>query len=177
MRDKADLRRALLAARSAITTDARRQYDAAIGAHVLAWWRTRPVQTLGIFWPMRGEPDLRDVYAELAAQGVQLALPLVVARDAPLQFAAWAPGAPLEVDAMGVSVPALIPATRQDHAESRVRADSVCRLQRRAGAARLWRRLLRPHAGRGAAPVCNRYRVCEWIGALRCGAAPTSRWI
>lgn len=110
MRDKAELRRALLAARSAIATDARRQYDAAIGAHVLAWWRTHPVQTLGIFWPMRGEPDLRDVYAKLAAQGLQLALPLVVARDAPLQFAAWAPGEPLEVDAMGVSIPALIPA-------------------------------------------------------------------
>jgi 5-formyltetrahydrofolate cyclo-ligase len=106
MRDKADLRRALLAARSAIAADARRQYDAAIGAHVLAWWGTHPVRTLGIFWPMRGEPDLRDVYVELAAHGVQLALPLVVARDAPLQFAAWAPGEPLETDAMGVSIPA-----------------------------------------------------------------------
>ena len=59
---------------------------------------------------MRGEPDLRDVYAELAAQGVQLVLPLVVARDAPLQFAAWAPGEPLETDAMGVSIPAQISA-------------------------------------------------------------------
>ena len=59
---------------------------------------------------MREEPDLRDVYAELAAQGVQLALPLVVARDAPLQFAAWTPGEPLEVDAMGVSIPAQISA-------------------------------------------------------------------
>ena len=106
MRNKADLRRTLLAARSAIAADARLQYDAAIGAQVLAWWRTRPVQTLGIFWPMRGEPDLRKPYAELAAQGVQLALPLVVERDAPLQFAAWAPGDALVPDALGASIPA-----------------------------------------------------------------------
>jgi len=106
MREKADLRRLLLAARSAIATDARQQYDTAIGAHVLAWWRIHPVRILGIFWPMRGEPDLRDVYAELAAQGVQLALPLAIKPDAPLQFAAWAPGDALVPDALGVSIPA-----------------------------------------------------------------------
>lgn len=103
---KADLRRTLLAARSAIAADARLQYDAAICAQVLTWWDANPVQILGIFWPVRSEPDLRSAYAELAARGVQLALPLVVADDAPLQFAAWAPGDELVLDTFGVSIPA-----------------------------------------------------------------------
>lgn len=106
MRDKAALRRTLLAARAAIATDTRARHDAAISTQVLAWWDASPVQTLGIFFPMRGEPDLHAAYAALAARGVQLALPMVVGRAAPLQFAAWTPGQALVSDALGVSVPA-----------------------------------------------------------------------
>jgi 5-formyltetrahydrofolate cyclo-ligase len=102
---KSGLRRQLLANRHAIAAEVRQAWDNAIGERVLAWWRANTAVTLGIYWPIRDEPDLRPVYDELARQGVQLALPVVVERDAPLHFAAWKPGDGLVRDAHGVPVP------------------------------------------------------------------------
>jgi 5-formyltetrahydrofolate cyclo-ligase len=103
---KQDLRKLLLARRKAITPEQRAQYDAALSAHVLAWWEQQPVSSLGVYWPIRGEPDLGAAYLELTRHGVQLALPVVVAADAPLQFVKWIPGAELVADSMKVPVPA-----------------------------------------------------------------------
>lgn len=63
------------------------------------------MQTLGVFWPIRGEPDLRPAYEDLVARNVRLALPIVTGKDAPLVFVNWNPGDPMEKDAFGVSVP------------------------------------------------------------------------
>jgi 5-formyltetrahydrofolate cyclo-ligase len=106
MLNKANLRKALIAKRSAIAPDLRAQWDQEIGNKLLAWWRMSHVPVLGIYWPMRGEPDLRKTYASLAEQGVQLALPVVVKKDAPLAFARWVPGDAVVKDGYGVSVPA-----------------------------------------------------------------------
>lgn len=106
MVEKTSLRRALIANRQAIEPEVRNQWDAAIGARVIDWWALHGAQTLGVYWPVRGEPDLRNVYVELAARGVQLALPVVIAKNEPLRFAAWAPGDPLITDALGVAIPA-----------------------------------------------------------------------
>lgn len=102
---KSGLRRQLLADRHAIAAEVRQTWDNAICERVLAWWRANTAVTLGIYWPIRDEPDLRPVYDELARQGVQLALPVVVERTAPLHFAAWKPGDVLARDAHGVPVP------------------------------------------------------------------------
>lgn len=103
--DKAALRRTLLAHRQAIQPEVRAQWNAAIGARVLAWWNANPAQAIGVYWPIRGEPDLRDTYAELARKGAKLALPVVTGKDAPLCFVRWIPGAPMVKDAYGVMVP------------------------------------------------------------------------
>lgn len=107
MNAKADLRRALLAARNAIPTEQRRRADALIGARTRALCLEHDIDLLGVYWPISSEPDLRSTYAELAAHGVRLALPVVIDRAAPLQFAEWLPDAPLDRDAMGVAVPAM----------------------------------------------------------------------
>lgn len=106
---KAALRKALLAARARIDPRRKAEWDAAIGAQVLAWWRARGMPAdalLGVYWPLRGEPDLAPAYAALADSGVRLALPVVVERDCALEFAAWSPGEALVRDAMGVAIPA-----------------------------------------------------------------------
>ena len=103
------MRRELAALRAAIDPARKAAWDAAIGAHLLAWWRARPVATpgtLGVYWPLRAEADLSRAYAELAHAGVRLALPVVLARDAALGFADWQPGEAMVKDAMGVAVPA-----------------------------------------------------------------------
>jgi 5-formyltetrahydrofolate cyclo-ligase len=104
--DKAVLRRTLIANRRAIAAPLRSTWDAALCMRLLAWWTAQPVTSLGVYWPMQDEPDLRTAFAELAARGVQLALPVVTAPAAPLAFAAWAPGDALVKDALGVSIPA-----------------------------------------------------------------------
>lgn len=73
---------------------------------MVQWWHEARVDTLGVYWPLRDEPDLHPAYAELARLGVRLLLPVVLKRDAPLDFAAWQIGEPLVKDAMGIAVPA-----------------------------------------------------------------------
>lgn len=106
---KAALRKALMAARAQLDPQRKALWDAAIAQRVLAWWRTRMAGAhdgIGVYWPLRGEPDLQQAYAALAGDGVQLALPVVLERDAPLGFAHWRPGEALVRDQMGVAVPA-----------------------------------------------------------------------
>ncbi|AIY43737.1 5-formyltetrahydrofolate cyclo-ligase [Collimonas arenae] len=109
-RDKALLRPALLAARRAIDANARRDWDAELGQRVIAWamqWRlAHPDSVLGVYWPIRSEPDLRPAYVELAARGILLALPIVVDNDSPLRFVAWTPGDTMSKDSFGVAIPA-----------------------------------------------------------------------
>lgn len=102
---KALLRQALLARRRALSADNRAAADALIGERVAAWCAQRQVKNLGVYWPLRGEPDLSASYAELARLGVALSLPVVLERDAPLRFAAWTPGEAMHKDTMGIAVP------------------------------------------------------------------------
>jgi 5,10-methenyltetrahydrofolate synthetase len=103
---KAELRRTMLAARRALAPQTRAQWDREIAAKVVQWWRESGVGTLGVYWPLRDEPDLHACYAELAALGVQLLLPVALEKDAPLAFAQWRFGEAMVKDAMGVAVPA-----------------------------------------------------------------------
>ncbi|NHZ93393.1 5-formyltetrahydrofolate cyclo-ligase [Massilia sp. CCM 8733] len=109
--DKASLRATLKAARRALDPLEKARLDALIGARVLAWWRGHTAAgaaaLLGVYWPLRGEPDLQPLYAELARAGVPLALPLVVAPDCALAFVEWVPGEAMVSDRMGVAVPAV----------------------------------------------------------------------
>lgn len=103
--DKAALRRTLLALRNAMPPQEKEEADAAIAAGVRHWLSDKSVAILGVYWPLRGEPDLRPLYEELRAQGIRLALPVVVQSGAPLLYAAWMPGDALEKDAGGVPAP------------------------------------------------------------------------
>jgi 5,10-methenyltetrahydrofolate synthetase len=113
MSKKLEMRKNLLIARMAINADLRSQWDAAICSGVLAWWADHSTSSLGVYWPIRGEPDLRSAYAELSAHGVRLSLPVVIGKGKPLEFAPWTPGDKLVNDALGVAIPASIPLTTQ----------------------------------------------------------------
>jgi 5-formyltetrahydrofolate cyclo-ligase len=102
---KQDLRLVLLQQRQALTPGQRARQDEALGRRLLHWHGQQAIACLGVYWPIRGEPDLQDAYAELARRGLPLALPVVTGRDMPLAFAAWKPGDALEEGAMKVPVP------------------------------------------------------------------------
>ena len=104
-RSKAQLRQELLALRARLTAEARQARDAAIGYGLQAWLHAHPVALLGVYWPIRAEPDLQPVYAALTAAGVGLALPVMTGAGLPLQFAAWTPGEALVFDRWDIATP------------------------------------------------------------------------
>lgn len=46
---------------------------------------------LSMYWPIKGEPDLRSLMVRLHSKGVTIALPLVETKAAPLVFRRWTP--------------------------------------------------------------------------------------
>lgn len=103
--DKTALRKELMALRAQFDPAAKASADAAIGERILAWQAHSGAERIGVYWPLRGEPDLSLAYAELALRGVRLSLPVVLERDAALAFADWNPGEPMVRDKMGVAIP------------------------------------------------------------------------
>lgn len=103
-------RATLLAMRRAMPTAARRAADAAIRARLAGVLATRawPLadRVIAAYWPMHAEPDLRPLFADWAAAGATLALPVVVARDAALRFARHVPGEALRPGVHGTREPA-----------------------------------------------------------------------
>lgn len=61
--------------------------------------------TVGVYWPIRGEPDLRDLFRRWHGQGALLALPVVESSDRPLLFVRWMPDEVLIPGKHGVPVP------------------------------------------------------------------------
>ncbi len=65
-----------------------------------------PGTALAVYWPIRGEPDLRTWMADAHAAGVQVLLPVVVTKDAPLEFHCWSPGCSMTRGLWNIPVPA-----------------------------------------------------------------------
>jgi len=104
--EKSLLRARLLALRKAMTPAAKAEAETAIHNRLLVWLQENPVASLGVYHPIRQEPDLHLLYNALSAQGVHLSLPIIRGKDLPLVFMRWIPGQTLVKDAMGTSVPA-----------------------------------------------------------------------
>jgi 5-formyltetrahydrofolate cyclo-ligase len=89
--DKQALRAAALARRAALS-DARREAASRALASRSDCLAVKSGSVVAGYSPMRGEIDPRPLMLALAARGAELALPAVVARDAPLVFRAWRDG-------------------------------------------------------------------------------------
>lgn len=98
-RDVARWRRAerqrLRAERDAMSVRDRQAAGASIAAHLADLLRRTFGDLRGRvfsgYWPIKGEPDLRPLLAKLHAEGVQVVLPLVEVKAAPLVFRRWTP--------------------------------------------------------------------------------------
>jgi 5,10-methenyltetrahydrofolate synthetase len=98
------LRARLLAAREALADRAVR--EAALANRVSRWLATMPLSRLAFYWPIKGEPEVSTVVSRwLAADAAHRAALPVVDGDL-LQFAPWAPGAPMQPGRFGIPVPA-----------------------------------------------------------------------
>jgi 5-formyltetrahydrofolate cyclo-ligase len=101
---KADLRAAALARRAALPLADRATAAQAIAAREFPV-RIAPGTVVSGYSPIRSELDPIPLMRALAAQGAQLALPVIVARDAPLLFREWLPNDELVAGAMAILEP------------------------------------------------------------------------
>lgn len=102
---KAELRQQLIAARRALTPEAKAAADQRIVNNALAWLVRNEVRILGGYLAIAGEPDLSALYTALPSHGITLAMPVVLERHQPLVFVHWQPGDPLAKDASGTMAP------------------------------------------------------------------------
>lgn len=98
------LRARLLQARATLADRQRR--ETALVGRLARWLKTMPVARLAFFWPIRDEPDLRPVVATWLGEDAARRAALPVMTGPTLEFAAWAPGAPMEIGPFGIAVPA-----------------------------------------------------------------------
>jgi 5-formyltetrahydrofolate cyclo-ligase len=99
------MRTELLAKRLAITGRDRTSWNEAITARLLHILPNVSQLQIGVYWPFKGEYDLRPLAQRLHAQGARLALPVVVAKGAPLLFRHWRPGARMASGIWDIPIP------------------------------------------------------------------------
>ncbi len=103
---RAHLRKSLLDQRRDTVAAQRQVWDEKITAKVMDWCLQKKPVSLGVYWPIQAEPDLRSCYIKLQESGIQLALPLVQNKAQPLIFLAWGLGDSMSTDEYGIPVPA-----------------------------------------------------------------------
>lgn len=95
----------LIERRKSLPLDAQRDSDHRIGALLLEGFPLLEGLTLGFYWPFKGEVDPRVALLRLRERGTRAALPVVVAKGAPLEFREWHPGVESDPGVFGLPVP------------------------------------------------------------------------
>lgn len=101
-------RERLIALRQAMPVATRQALDTRL-VDQLAGLLAERGQIVSLYWPFRGEPDLRGLARSLTEAGVTCALPVVVAKTQPLIFRSYAPGDALEPGVWKIPVPSNAP--------------------------------------------------------------------
>lgn len=103
------LRQRLICRREALETGIWQTESEAICRHVHAgmvaggWWESGRI--IGLYWPIRKEPDIRPLAALLRQSGMTVALPVTQTPDAPLTFRIWNTEDTLLPDRYGIPSP------------------------------------------------------------------------
>jgi 5-formyltetrahydrofolate cyclo-ligase len=95
----------LLARRAAVTETQYREWNETITGLVLEGFPILQRMAVGFYWPYRGEVDPRFTIHRLREGGARAALPVVVQKNAPLQFREWWPGVRTSPGALNLPVP------------------------------------------------------------------------
>ncbi len=96
----------LLERRKALSFHDRQAFAESLTAHLLAALDLNAYPVLGIYWPIRGELDLREFARRHIEAGHMAALPVVVAKNAPLEFWQWERDTPMQRGLWDIPVPA-----------------------------------------------------------------------
>lgn len=98
-------REALIAGRMALSVKVRQAKGEAAKQKLLATVDLKQYPVLGIYWPMRGEIDVRDIARRHVETGGVVGLPVVVEKAAPVEFWKWRPGMGMQRGVWNIPVP------------------------------------------------------------------------
>lgn len=99
-------RERLIAARLAVPVAEREEVARLISRDLDQLIPDAPGTVVSLYWPFRGEPDLRSWMAEAHAKGLRIALPIVIAKGQALIFREWVPGCRMERGVWNIPIPA-----------------------------------------------------------------------
>lgn len=99
-------RERLIAARLALSIDERSIHAGRLAVELDEVIARIAPGSVSLYWPFRGEPDLRPWMQSAHGKGLRIALPIVVAKGRPLEFREWRPGAPLARGVWNIPYPA-----------------------------------------------------------------------
>lgn len=103
---RVQMRQLLIGRRMALDGAVRREQGERAKRQLLAAVDLRRFATLGIYWPVRGEIDVRDLAVEHLKNGGRVALPVVVTKSAPVEFWSWRPEMPMTRGVWNIPIPA-----------------------------------------------------------------------
>ncbi|MDW6020191.1 5-formyltetrahydrofolate cyclo-ligase [Mesorhizobium sp. BAC0120] len=99
-------RERLIAARLAVPPEERARMSTTIAAGLDVLIGDPKGRVVTLYWPFRGEPDLRGWLASIVERGATAALPVVIEKGRPLAMRAYRPGDRLEKGVWNIPVPA-----------------------------------------------------------------------
>ena len=99
-------REALIAERLALPADTRSAHSQAIADALDQLLGDVAGKAVSLYWPFRGEPDLRGWMETATARGAICLLPIVVAKGQPLIFRSWKQGEKLDRGIWNIPIPA-----------------------------------------------------------------------
>ncbi|MBS0578791.1 MAG: 5-formyltetrahydrofolate cyclo-ligase [Proteobacteria bacterium] len=102
---RVQMRRYLISARLARPSPERSREGEQIKAALARRVDLNAYTTLGIYWPVRGEIDVRDLALAHLRRGGRIALPVVVTPFAPVEFWNWHADAPMTRGVWNIPIP------------------------------------------------------------------------
>lgn len=97
------MRREMQTRRASMSADEHAARSAQIVEHLIRL--LTPPAIAGFCWPIKDEPDVRQVLQHWARSGSLAALPVVIAEASPLAFRPWSSETRLEEDRYGIPTP------------------------------------------------------------------------
>ena len=89
-------RERLIAARLTVPAEDRARCAGEVAGELDRIIRPGPGMVISLYWPFKGELDLRSWMASACAKGAVIALPIVEEKAKPLTFRPWTPETPME---------------------------------------------------------------------------------
>jgi 5-formyltetrahydrofolate cyclo-ligase len=95
----------LLALRRSLTSDIFERSSTLVLEQLANILASRSTETLGFYWPFRGEISLLNLIAQHIAKGGTAALPVVLEKARPLEFRQWQPGDEMTLGVLDIPYP------------------------------------------------------------------------